>query len=96
MKKKSFFDVLVCTDVQVYPVKERGKTKAIAKVVINEQLVLTGLRVIDGANGFFVSYPIDLTNQSEEYHSIYYPLVKELRDHVELCILEKYQDMTME
>jgi stage V sporulation protein G len=95
-KEKSsdtFFDVLTCTNVQVYPCKESsGKTKAMARVAINNQLQLTGLRVVDGANGFFVSYPLDPSNRSEEYHSIFYPLNKELREHVEQCVLEKYQN----
>jgi stage V sporulation protein G len=95
-KEKSsdtFFDVLTCTSVQVHPCKEsNGKTKAMARVTINNQLQLTGLRVVDGANGFFVSYPLDPYYKTEEYHSIFYPLNKELRDHVEQCVLEKYQN----
>jgi stage V sporulation protein G len=91
--EEALFDALTCTSVQVYPCKESsGKTKAFARVAINDQLQLTGLRVVDGANGFFVSYPLDPYNKAEEYHSIYYPINKELRDHVEQCVLEKYQD----
>ncbi len=93
-KSDAFFDVLTCTSVQVYPSKESGgKTKAFARVAINDQLQLTGLRVMDGANGFFVSYPLDPYYKSEDYHSIFYPLNKELREHVEQCVLEKYQEM---
>jgi stage V sporulation protein G len=93
-KNSAFFDVLTCTNVQVYPFKESsGKTKAFARITINDQLQLTGLRVVDGVNGFFISYPLDPNNKSEDYHSIYYPLNKELRDHIEQCILEKYQEM---
>jgi len=94
-KAAAFFDVLTCTSVQVYPVKESssGKTKAMARVTINEQLQLAGLRVVDGVNGFFVSYPLDPSHKGEEYYSIYYPLHKELREHIEQCVLEKYQEM---
>jgi stage V sporulation protein G len=94
-KKKSFFDVLVCTEVQVYPVKDKSKTKAMARVILNEQLCLTGLRIIDGVNGFFVAYPLDPNCKGEDYRSIYYPLNKELRETIELAILEKYQELTM-
>jgi stage V sporulation protein G len=92
---KTFFDVLTCTNVQVYPVKEQasGKTKAMAKVAINDQLLLKGLRVVDGANGFFVSYPLDPHDKTEDYHSIFYPVTKELRDHIEQCVLERYQEV---
>jgi len=93
-KNNAFFDVLTCTNVQVYPFKESGgKTKASARVAINDQLQLTGLRVVDGINGFFVSYPLDPHYKSEEYHSIFYPLNRELREHIEQCVLEKYQEM---
>jgi stage V sporulation protein G len=92
-KDNAFFDVLTCTSVQVYPTKESGgKTRAIARVAINDQLQLTGLRVMDGVNGFFVSYPLDPYYKGEEYHSIFYPLHKELREHIEQCVLEKYQE----
>jgi len=92
-KSNAFFDALTCTSVQVYPFKESsGKTKAYARVVINEQLQLTRLRVVDGVNGFFVSYPIDPHNKGEDYQSVFYPLNKEFREHVEQCVLEKYQE----
>jgi len=93
-KSSSFFDVLTCTSVQVYPVKEPfGKTKAMSRVTLNDQLQLTGLRVVDGVNGFFVSYPLDPNYKGEDYHSIFYPLHKELREHIEQCVLEKFQEM---
>jgi stage V sporulation protein G len=92
--ERKFWDALTCTDVQVYPVKESGgKTKAMAKVAINEQLLLTGLRVMDGVNGFFVSYPLDLHHKGEDYRSIYFPLHKELREHIEQCVLERYSEV---
>lgn len=88
---QNVFDVLTITHVQVHLLKEAlGKTKALARVVINEQLQLTGLRVVDGSNGLFVSYPNDPSYKGEDYRSIFYPLNKELREHVEHCVLEKY------
>jgi len=93
-EKAPVMDALKVTDTQVIPFKESGgKTKAFARVTINEQLQLTGLRIVDGVNGFFVSYPLDPRNKEEDYHSIYYPLNKELREHIEICILEKYMEV---
>jgi len=93
-KSQIFFDALTCTGVQVYPAKEAGgKTKAFARATINDQLMLTGLRVVDGVNGFFVSYPLDPSYKGEDYRSIYYPISKELREHIEQCVLEKYQQI---
>jgi uncharacterized protein (TIGR02145 family) len=94
-KQKATQYELAVTSVQVYPVKDKSKTKAIARVVINDQLQLTGLRIVDGVNGFFVSYPLDPCSKEENYHSIYYPLTKELREHIEQRILEEYQELSM-
>jgi stage V sporulation protein G len=85
---------LVVTHCMVFPFKERrGKTLAMARVALNEQLQLTGLRIVDGVDGYFVSYPLDPQQESEEYHSIFYPLTKELREHIEIKVLEKYAEI---
>lgn len=94
-EKEILFDCLVVTHVQVFPLKEGavlGKTKAFARVVINDQLQLTGLRIMDGVNGFFVSYPNDPFYKGEDYRSIYHPVTRQFKEHVENCILEKYQE----
>lgn len=90
---QNVFDVLAVTHVQVHVLKEsQGKTKALARVVLNEQMQLTGLRVVDGSNGLFVSYPNDPSYKGEDYRSLFYPLTKELREHIEHCVLEKFQE----
>jgi stage V sporulation protein G len=84
---------LKVTACQVYIVKEAlGKTRALARVVLNDSFQLTGLRIIDGANGLFVSYPNDPTYKGEDYRSLFYPLTKPIRDHIELVVLEKFQE----
>ena len=59
----------------------------------NQILQLTGLRVYEGVNGLFVSYPNDTSRPGEEYHQIYYPLTSELRAAIEKAILEEYKAM---
>jgi hypothetical protein len=50
-KRKAKQATLAVTNVMVYPVNDKTKTKAIARVAINGQLQLTGLKVYDGASG---------------------------------------------
>lgn len=84
---------LQVTHVQVFPLKEAlGKTKALARVILSEQLQLTGLRVVDGSNGPFVSYPNGPSYKGEDYRSLFYPLTRELRDHIEEIVLKKYEE----
>lgn len=84
---------LQVTSCQVYPLKDAaGKTKALARVVLNEQLQLTGLRVIQGSVNLFVSYPNDPSYKGDDYRSLFYPITKALRDHIEAVVVEKYNE----
>lgn len=88
------FDCLAVTQVQVFPFKEGpslGHLKALAQVVLNDQLVIRGLRVMDGVNGLFVNYPLDPFYKGVDFRSIVNPLTRQLREHIENCVLEKYQ-----
>jgi stage V sporulation protein G len=88
------FDVLAVTQVQVYPFKENPymtRMKALAQVVLNDQLVLRGLKVMDGENGLYMSYPNDPFFKGDDYRNIFHPITRKLREHIENCVLEKYQ-----
>lgn len=88
------FDCLAVTSVQVYPFKESsslGHLKAFARIVLNDQFAITGLKVMDGQNGLFVNYPLDPFYKGEDYRQICNPITRQLREHIENCILQKYQ-----
>lgn len=88
------FDCLAVTQVQVFPFKETatmGHVKALAQVVLNDQLVIRGLRVVEGDNGLFVGFPVDPFFKGEELRSLVFPITRTLREHIENCVLEKYQ-----
>ena len=88
------FDCLSVTNVQVFPFKDSvnlGHVKALAQIVLNDQLVIRGLRVMDGVNGLFVSYPLDPFVKGEDFRSVCNPITRQLREHIENCVLEKYQ-----
>lgn len=87
------FDCLSVTNVQVFPFKEgasMGHMKGMATVVLNDQLQIRGLRIMSGENGMFVGYPIDTFYKGEDYRTVCLPLTRQLREHIETCVLEKY------
>jgi stage V sporulation protein G len=94
-KKKTSpaFDCLAVTSVQVFPFSWNplATVKAMATVVLNDQLIIRGLRVINGSNGLFVSYPVDPFNKGHDFRTICNPITRQLREHIENCVLEKYQ-----
>lgn len=88
------FDCLSVTNVQVFPFKEGpslGHMKGMATIVLNDQIQIRGLRVMEGENGLFVGYPNDPFYKGEDYRSICCPITRQLREHIETCVLEKYQ-----
>ena len=87
------------TKVDVYPFKEVayiGHVKAIANIVLNDQVQVRGLRVMDGKNGLFVGYPVDPLYKGEGFRNIVFPITAELRHHIEKSVLEKYDEATKE
>lgn len=90
------FECLAVTQVQVFPFKDSGslgKIKAVASVVLNDQLQVQGLRVIDGQYGLFVGYPADPFFKGEGTRYVCAPITRQLREHIENCVLEKYQQV---
>jgi stage V sporulation protein G len=96
-EREVLFDCLAVTQVRVFPFKDSvnlGHVKALAEIVLNDQLVIRGLRVMDGVNGLFVSYPLDPFFKGEEFRTICNPISRQLREHIENCVLERYQQET--
>lgn len=89
------FDCLAVTQVQVFPYtgphSDIRNLKGLAQVVLNDQLCIRGLRIMDGVNGLFVGYPTDPFYKGEDFKSIVFPITRQLREHIENCVLEKYQ-----
>jgi stage V sporulation protein G len=95
--RDSQFDVLAVTKVSVFPFKagaNLGHIKGLAQVILNEQLVINELRIMDGENGLYVSYPFDPFYKGEDLRSVCFPITRQLREHIENCVLEMYQAVT--
>lgn len=96
MQETIQFDCLAITAVHVHILPETpamGKLKAMADVVVNDQLQLRGLKVVDGQNGLFVGYPNDPFYKGDDYKTIYQPIARQFREHLDNCVLEKYQEV---
>ena len=98
-KKINAFDCICVTDVKIQPVRQiEGvtHTRAIAEIVFNDQLLIRGIRVVEGENGLYISYPFPFhptKGEDGQQRSSVFPITKVLRDHVESVVIEKYQDV---
>lgn len=98
-KKKSSIDFycMEVTDVKVYKFKSlpgANRIKGVAEIVLNEQLILRGLRIIEGSMGLYVGFPVDPFFKGEDLRCIAQPITRNLRVNIENCILEKYQEIS--
>ena len=87
------FDGLAVTQVDVSVFKQGaylGKLRGFATIVLNGQLQIRGLRIMDSENGLYVGYPTDLFCREDFQHMVL-PMTRALREHIENCVLEKYQ-----
>ena len=97
-KKINAFDCICVTDVRISPIKQiegLTHTKALAEIVFNDQLLIRGIRVVEGENGLYISYPFTFhptTGDDGQPRSFVFPITKVLREHIENCILEKYTE----
>lgn len=90
------FDCLAVSEVSIFPFKDGpslGRMKAIAEIVLNDQFIVRGLRVMEGEYGLYISYPADPFVTGDEYRSICNPITHQLREHIENTVLEKYTEM---
>jgi len=64
--------------------------KAFASFVIDDCLIVTGLKVIDGPNGYFVSMPSKRRNDGV-YQDIFYPINSAARKMIEDKVLDAFE-----
>lgn len=89
------FDCLAVSEVRIFPFKEGpslGRMKALAEIVLNDQFIVRGLRIMESENGLYISYPVDPFVKGDEYKSICDPITRQLREHIENTVLEKYTE----
>ena len=82
---------LEVTDVKIFAIKGNDTLKANASITLNSGFLVSGLKVIKGKNGLFVTMP-QYQNKYGEYKDSSFPLTKEIRDMISDKVLEAYED----
>jgi len=83
------------TDVVVYPIdkkSKRNKLFAFAKVVLNDQFIIHGIRIYEGKNGPFMTFPQDYNGKNGEGkpYTICHPTTAELRSYISEQVMAEY------
>ena len=81
------------TKVNVYPfqnAKQSLYTKGIASIVLNDALVIQGLRIMEAPHGWFVAYPTDTLYKGEDLRNAVDPTNDDLRAYINAVVLNKF------
>ena len=85
----------IITNISVYTLNDtNSKTVALATVTVADCLVLTGLRIVKGKKGLFVSMPQRKLSKPDkngnEYADIIFPVTHDFREELNNAILDEY------
>jgi stage V sporulation protein G len=79
------------TEVRVRLVKkDEGKLKAVASITIDDCFVVHDVKILEGADDFFIAMPSKKTPDGE-YKDIAHPINTETRELVKTRVLEAYE-----
>lgn len=73
------------------PYNGNSKTKAFVDLELDKTLVIKGLTLVDGENGFFLSFPSTKGKDGKYYNSVY-SLDKEWRKLLTDACVKKYNE----
>ena len=68
---------------------EKDSLRGFASVCVADSFYVTGIRIIEGKNGFFISMP-SRKNAEGEYLDICFPASKPFRDELTGAVLDAY------
>lgn len=68
-----------------------GPTKAFCDLLILDNFLVKGFRVVHGKNGLFLSMPRE-QNRDGKWYNTFHPVSKEIREGLEALVLEEYNE----
>ena len=93
LKMKKYEDVKLREDliIKITKIKEVNSKRVLARVdiVINNFIVITNIRIIQGKNNLFISMPQEKALTGTYYNIVYF-LDKKIKNKIDDIILDKY------
>lgn len=84
---------IIVTDVKIFPFKCAcmPQIRALANIVLNDAIIIRGLRIMEGTNKPFLSYPADPFFNGTQLRSAIVPLSRKLNEYIEDTVIKQYQ-----
>ena len=81
-------------NARVNLINNDSKLKGVADIVLDDMLVVKGIRVMEGQNGAFVSMPSQKVGS--EYRETVFPITAEFREQLMNTVLSAYEQKLQE
>lgn len=82
------------TECKVNLVKgTKSNLVAFANLTFDDELVVKGVKVVEGSKGTFVSMPSSEGKDGKYYDDVF-PITKDLREHIQDIVLDEYFNVT--
>lgn len=89
--KKGLKEVMNITEVRIRLVKkDEGKLKAVASITIDDCFVVHDVKIIEGADDYFIAMPSKKTPDGE-FKDIVHPLNTETREQLRKIVLSEFE-----
>lgn len=83
--------IMKISDVRIRLVsKDEAKLRAVASITIDDCFAVHDIKIIDGADGYFISMP-SRKNGRGEYKDIVHPINNETRNQIRDAVLEAFK-----
>lgn len=86
------------TEIKIYKMENKGKLLAYANVVLNNSIILRGIKIIDGVRGRFVAMPAKLDSKAKipRFREFYHPINSDARAIISDAVLNEYEKVIEE
>ena len=90
---------MVITSTKIDKIIDNSSVKAVASVLLDNELIIRNIKVIKGKKGVFVAFPNDGTEYFSEdgkkrYYDTVYPIDQYLREEIVNQVLKAYNKET--
>jgi stage V sporulation protein G len=82
------------TEIKLRKMDNDSKMKAIGSITLDDCFVVTGIKVIEGSKGLFISMPNRKTPEGD-YKDVCFPLSAEYRQYITDEVLAKYNEVEL-
>ena len=82
------------TDVIIFPIRHRvegNSLAAFARIILNDQFIINGVKVHEGKNGPFIQFPQEYNKTDGKGYDICFPITAKMRSYVSDQILSQYE-----